>query len=424
MKQRVVITGMGICAPNGTDLPTFTKAMYEGLSGIRKIQSLQDLGFRCQVAGAPPISETTLNAYFTPLEQKGLNCTGLVYGTIAGVQAWEDAGLAVGKEGEPDWEAGVVFGTSILGVAKFREAIHRVDAGQVRRLGSTTVPQTMASGISAFLGGKLGCGNQVSTNSAACSTGTEAILMAYERIASGKATRMLAGSCSDSGPYIWGGFDAMRVVPSRYNDTPETASRPMSASASGFVPSSGAGALMLESLESALARKVPIYAEVLGGAVNCGGQRNGGSMTASNAAAVRNCIRQALGDAGVGPESVDLINGHLTATSGDPAEIHNWCEALERKGADFPYINSFKDVLGHGLAASGSMECVATVLQFKYDQIIGNRNAGDLHPEIASLIGRERVPEKNRSFRPEIIAKASLGFGDVNACVIFKRFNP
>ena len=424
MKQRVVITGMGICAPNGTDLPTFTKAMFEGLSGIRKIQSLQDLGFRCQVAGEPDISEAILNTYFTPLEQKGLNCSGLVYGTIAGVQAWKDAGLAVGEEGEPDWESGVVFGTSILGVAKFREAIHRVDAGQVRRLGSTTVPQTMASGISAFLGGKLGCGNQVSTHSAACSTGTEAILVAYERIASGKATRMLAGSCSDSGPYIWGGFDAMRVVPSGYNDTPETASRPMSASAAGFVPSSGAGALLLESLESARARKAPIYAEVLGGAVNCGGQRNGGSMTASNALAVRNCIRQALGDAGVGPEAVDVVNGHLTATAGDPAEIRNWCEALGRKGADFPYINSFKDVLGHGLAASGSMECVAAVLQFKYDQIIGNRNAEDLHPEIASLIGRERIPENNRSYRPEIIAKASLGFGDVNACVIFKRFNP
>jgi 3-oxoacyl-(acyl-carrier-protein) synthase len=330
----------------------------------------------------------------------------------------------VEKGGDPDWEAGVVFGTSILGVDKFREAIQKVDSGQVRRLGSTTVPQTMASGISAFLGGKLGCGNQVSTNSSACSTGTEAILMAYERIKSGKATRMLAGSCSDSGPYIWGGFDAMRVVPSRYNHTPETASRPMSASAAGFVPSSGAGALMLESLESALSRKVRIYAEVPGGAVNCGGQRNGGSMTASNSAAVRKCIRQALQNAGVGAEAVDSINGHLTATAGDPAEIYNWCEALGRKGAEFPYINSFKDVLGHGLAASGSMECVAAVLQFKNDQIIGNRNSGDLHAEIERLIGRDSVPEKNISLRPEIIAKASLGFGDVNACVIFKRFNP
>jgi len=423
MKQRVVITGMGICAPNATGLPAFEKAMFQGVSGIRKFPVLEQLGFRCQVAGAPEVSEDTLKAYFTTPELKGLNCSGLVYGTVAGVQAWKDAGLPVENGENPDWDSGVVFGTSVLGVDKFREAIQKVDAGQVRRLGSTSVPQTMASGISAFLGGKLGCGNRVSTNSSACSTGTEAILTAYERIITGKATRMLAGSCSDSGPYIWGGFDAMRVVPSGYNDIPETASRPLAASAAGFVPSSGAGALLLETLESALERKVPIYAEVLGGAVNCGGQRNGGSMTASNGSAVRKCLREALADAGVGPEQVDAVNGHLTATAGDPAEIRNWCEALGRRGDDFPYINSFKDVLGHGLAASGSMECVAAVLQFKNDQIIGNRNCGDLHPEIEALIGRDRVPDKNIHLRPEVIAKASLGFGDVNACVIFRRFN-
>jgi 3-oxoacyl-(acyl-carrier-protein) synthase len=234
---------------------------------------------------------------------------------------------------------------------------------------------------------------------------------------------MLAGSCSDSGPYIWGGFDAMRVVPAAYNETPENASRPLAASAAGFVPSSGAGALLLETLESALVRKAPIYAEILGGAVNCGGQRNGGSMTASNPSAVQKCFQEALLEAGVGPESVDAVNGHLTATAGDPAEIRNWCEALGRRGPDFPYVNSFKDVLGHGLAASGSMECVAAILQFKNDQIIGNRNCDDLHPEIKALIGRERVPQNNIPLRPEVIAKASLGFGDVNACVIFRRFN-
>ncbi len=423
MKPRVVITGMGICAPNGTGLPAYEEAMFGGQSGIRKVPVLEELGFRCQVAGVPEIPEETLNTYFSSVEQKGLNCTGLVYGTVAGVQAWKDAGLPIRGEEGPDWDSGVVFGTSVLGVDKFREAIYRVDAGQVRRLGSTTVPQTMASGISAFLGGKLGCGNQVSSNSAACSTGTEAVLMALERIRSGRATRMLAGSCSDSGPYIWGGFDAMRVVPSMFNDSPAGASRPMSASASGFVPSSGAGALLLETLESALARNAPIYAEVLGGAVNSGGQRNGGSMTASNPSAVQKCFGQALSDAGVGPEDIDLVNGHLTATSGDPAEIRNWCAALGRKGPDFPYINSFKDVLGHGLAASGSMECVAAVLQFKNDLVIGNRNATDLHPEIEALIGRDRVPVKNVPFRPMVIAKASLGFGDVNACVIFRRFN-
>lgn len=424
MNRRVVITGLGICAPNATKLSAFEQAMFEGVSGIRRMPVLQELGFRCQVAGVPEISEDILNEYFTRIELKGLACTGLIYGTIAGMQAWKIAGLPIPEGEEPNWDSGVIFGTSILGVDKFRESIHQVDAGQVRRLGSTSVPQTMASGISAFLGGKLGCGNQVTTNSSACTTGTEAILMAYERIQGGKATRILAGSCSDSGPYIWGGFDAMRVVPSCFNDTPGTASRPMSATAAGFVPSSGAGALLLESLESARTRNAPIFAEVLGGAVNCGGQRNGGSMTASNGNAVRKCIHDALEDAGVGPESVDAVNGHLTATAGDAAEIRNWCGALGRKGADFPYINSFKDVLGHGLAASGSMECVAAILQFSNDRIIGNRNAADLHPEIRALISPGCVPLENLAIRPQIIAKASLGFGDVNACIIFKRYNP
>ena len=97
---------------------------------------------------------------------------------------------------------------------------------------------------------------------------------------------------------------------------------------------------------------------------------------------------------------------------------------MGRKGADFPYINSFKDVLGHGLAASGSMECVAAILQFRNNQVIGNRNAADLHPEIETLIPRDCVPVENLAHRPEVIAKASLGFGDVNTCIIFKRFNP
>ena len=119
---------------------------------------------------------------------------------------------------------------------KFREAVYKVDEGNVRRLGSTAVIQTMASGISAYLGGILGAGNQVTTNSSACTTGTEAVLLGYERIASGKATRMLVGSCSDSGPYVWGGFDAMRILPTKFNENPTKASRPMSASASGFVP--------------------------------------------------------------------------------------------------------------------------------------------------------------------------------------------
>ncbi len=420
--RRVVITGLGVVAPNGMNVSEFSIAIQKGESGVRFIEQLKELNFSCQIAGIPIYNSDYLNNYFNSIQLLGLKATGMEYGVIAGLDAWKDAGLPMSETDTPLWDIGVIFGTGIMGVDKFREAIYKVDEGNVRRLGSTTVIQTMASGISAFLGGILGCGNMVTTNSSACSTGTEAILMAYERIAAGNAEIILAGSTNDSGPYIWGGFDAMRILPHKYNDNPAEASRPMSATANGFVPGSGAGALVIESLESAKKRGATIYAEILGGHVNSGGQRNGGSMTAPNSEAVKQCIRKAVAASGIHADEIDAINGHLTATSKDSTEIQNWCEALGRRGVDFPYINSLKSLVGHCLAASGSIESVATILQLKENFIFGNINCEDLHPEIASLISRERVPVKTIDFSPEIIAKASFGFGDVNACVIFKKY--
>lgn len=422
MSERVVITGLGVCAPNGIGLDVFAEAMAKGKSGIRFIPQLQDLQFGCQIAGEPQLANALLNPYFTPLQQRGLNATGIIYGVIAGTDAWKDAGLAAAPSETPDWDSGILFGTGTLGVAKFREAIHLVDDKKVRRLGSTTVIQTMASGISAYLGGMLGCGNQVTTNSSACTTGTEGILMAYDRIASGKARRMLAGSCSDSGPYVWAGFDAIRILPRTYNDNPEAASRPMSHSAAGFVPGSGAGAIVLESLESARQRGAKIYAEVLGGNVNSGGQRGDGSMTAPNSEAVQRCIVAAVKNSGIAKSDIDTINGHLTATAKDALEIRNWCRALDRSGSDFPYVNSFKGLFGHCLSAAGSIECVAAVLQIDKNRIFGNVNGEDVHPEITELIDSSKIPQKTMDYSPNIIAKASFGFGDVNACVIFRRF--
>ena len=181
-----------------------------------------------------------------------------------------------------------------------------------------------------------------------------------------------------------------------------------------------AGALLLESLESARERGARIYAEILGGAVNSGGQRGGGSMTAANDEGIQRCIRAAISDAGIAPEDINVINGHLTATSRDPHEIRNWCEALGLQGKDFPAINSFKDVLGHGLAASGSMECVATILQYAKGRIFGNTNAADTHPEILEHISPASIPLRATSHPGGITAKASFGFGDVNSCLIFK----
>lgn len=421
MANRVVITGLGVVAPNGADLNTFKHAIKNGISGIKHDPDLERLHFSCQISGKPTLSGERIASYFTELELKNFNSTGILYGVLAGMDAWADAGLCPAPTDQPDFGSGTIFGAGTSGIEKFREAIYKIDDLQVRKLGSTVVAQTMGSGVSAYLGGKLGLGNQVTTNSSACSTGTEAILMAYERIKSGQATRMLTGSTSDSGPYIWGGFDALKVCTYKYNQDPEKGSRPMSASASGFVPSSGSGALVLESLESALERGARIYAEVLGGNVNSGGQRGSGTMTAPNSEAVQRCIFEALFNAGVLAEDIDAINGHLTATSKDAVEIENWCIALQRRGTDFPYINSLKGMIGHALTAAGSIESVAAVLQLYEGFVFPNINCEDLHPQIMELVNSEKVPNKLINKDINILAKASFGFGDVNACVIFKK---
>lgn len=422
MSKRVVITGLGVAAPNGVGIPAFTNALKKGISGIKHDAQLQELQFSCQIAGKPEISEELKSHYFTELELRGFNSTGILYAVIAGIEAWKNAGLPIENNNEPDWDNGTIFGSGTSGIDKFRESIYKIDELQTRRLGSTVVAQTMNSGVSAYLGGKLGLGNQVTTNSSACSTGTEAIIMAYDRIRSGQAKRILAGSTGDSGPYIWGGFDALRVCSSKFNDNPEEGSRPMSATAAGFVPGSGAGALVIEDLESALQRGATIYAEILGGNVNSGGQRGNGSMTAPNSDAVQRCITTAITSAGISVNDIDAINGHLTATTKDSLEIENWTKALNRNGNNFPYINSLKSMTGHCLSAAGSIESVATVLQLHKGFLFGNTNCEDLHPEITALIDTSKIPLKTIKTDLNIIAKASFGFGDVNACILFKKF--
>ncbi len=377
-----MVTGLGVCAPNGVGVPNFQKAIEEGKSGIRFFSELKKLNFSCQIGGMPLIPESKKLDYFTPLQLRNFNSSGILYGVFAGMEAWHDAGLEINEE-NCDFDSGTIFGVGSLGVDKYRESIYQVDAGHTRRLGSTSVQQTMSSGISAYLGGMLGLGNLVTTNSSACSTGTEAILLAYERIKSGKAKRMLAGSTSDGGPYVWSGFDALRILPSEYNENPMHASRPMDKDAKGFVP--------------------------------------GGSMTAPNPVSVKRCIKDALEDAGVQSHEIDAINGHLTATAKDALEIHNWTEALGRDGKDFPFINSLKGMTGHCLAAAGSIECVASVLQLKYNFLFPNINIDNIHSEISSLIHPSCIPQKKLNKKLKILAKASFGFGDVNCCLIFSQ---
>jgi 3-oxoacyl-(acyl-carrier-protein) synthase len=424
LNNRVVITGLGVAAPNGVGIADFTHAIKNGISGIRFFPELQELHFSCCIGGIPQVPEELKQQYLSPLQLKNFNSSGILYGCMAGMDAWKDAGLRVDENSDADWDSGTVFGTGSSSVEKLRESFYKIDAGQVKALGSTAVPQTMASGISAYLSGILGLGNLVTSNSSACCTGTEAILMGFERIQSGKAKRMLVGGCSDAGPYIWGGFDAMKVMTYKHNTSPEKASRPMSATASGFVPGSGAGALLLESLSSATARGAKIYGEILGGAMNAGGQRGNGTMTAPNSEAVQRCIKEAVANAAIHAGDIDLVNGHLTATIKDAEEINNWCVALNRKGNDFPYIHALKAMTGHCLGAAGAIESVAAVLGLNEGFIFPSINCEDIHPGIADMINKDKIPQKRIETNTlQVIAKASFGFGDVNSCIILKKYN-
>lgn len=409
-------------APNGHGVAEYENALRMGKSGIRFIPKLEELKFGCQIAGVPENIESIQSEYFSSEDLLAMN-PNMIYAGIAGMDCYQDAGLTcTGSNSDVDWDTGAIIGTGIGGIDTIVDKMMpKVSAGKVRRLGSTMVEQIMCSSVSAKLGGLLGLGGQVTTNSSACTTGSEAVAEAFFKIREGRAVRMLAGGSEGSTPYIWSGFDGMRVLNSKFNSEPEKASRPMSATAAGFVPGSGAGVLMLESLESAKARGARIYAEIIGANVNSGGHRNGGSMTAPNPEGVVRCIRSSMAMAQIKPSEIDAINGHLTATMADPKEIHNWMRALEVNPNEFPKVNSTKSLIGHALGAAGGLETVAVVLQLYKGFLHGSLNCEDLHPEIEEV--SQSVVHEAENFQANIIAKSSFGFGDVNASLLFKRWN-
>jgi 3-oxoacyl-(acyl-carrier-protein) synthase len=384
MTRRVVVTGLGVMAPNGNGRGEFDLALRKGRSGLRRHAAMEEAGFGCKVAGVPEGVDERAQKAFDEELLLAMNSSHRL-AALAALEAWEDGGLARPDPDapDPDWESGAIIGTGIGGMdTTAARVVPLVNAGKARRLGSTSVEQVMASGVSARVGGILGLGNQVTTNSSACSTGAEAVVDGALRIRQGLAERMLCGGVEGESHYIWAGFDAMRVLCRGFNDEPARASRPMSASAGGFIPAAGAGVLLLESLESAERRGAPIHAEIAGVAVNSGGQRGGGSMTA----------------------------------------VEAWAQALEREPGRLPPITSTKSMIGHALGAAGAIECVAGVLMVEGGFVHPSINCEDLHPDIephADSVPHELLqPEDLR-----VLAKAGFGFGDVNAAVVFRRWD-
>ena len=422
MTRKVVVTGLGVISPNGNGVADFEIAIRKGRSGVTHQEVMAEHGLVSQVGAVPTGVGELAEATFSEEENLAMNQVHRL-GALAAVEAWQDAGLerpAVDDD-RVDWDTGAYLGTGIGGMDTIAErVVPIVNAGKPRRLGSTGVEQTMASGVSARVSGLLALGNQVTTNSSACATGVEAVAMGVERIRRGLAERMLCGGAESASVYIWAGFDAMRVLCRKFNDEPERASRPLSASAGGFVPGSGAAVLVLESLESAQARGARIYCEVAGGATNCGGHRGGGSMTAPNPESVRRCITAAAADAEIEMDEVDAISGHLTATGADPKEVGSWAAALGRSPEAFPWITSTKSMIGHTLGAAGAIETAAAALMLRGGYVHGSLNCEDLHEEIAPFGGSiphelVEVPDMN------VMMKAGFGFGDVNAALVLRK---
>ncbi len=425
MNKRVVITGLGIVAPNGTGIPAFTQAIKQGKSGIRYIQELEDCNFSCRVGGVPDISSEECMAI---LEKYHLTESDIAikYAVIAGIEAWLSASLEIPDyfSGETNDNYGAVIGTTSGGMEIFaRKLIPFVTAGNIKKLGSQIIENIMPSGSTAVLSHILALSNQINTNSSACATGTEAVAMAYERIKSGKSELMLAGGTDPYSPFCWAGFDSMRVLCRNFNDAPDKASRPMSESAAGFVPAAGAGILILESLEHAQKRNARIFAEITGCHINSGGQRNGGSMTLFNPEKAVKCIESAISDAGITGKDADLICGHLTGTKADPDEIKIWKKALMLNN-DFPYINSLKSMTGHLIGAAGAVELIAAGLQLYHGFIHPSLNCEDIHEDIADTWPLDKIAsEPDFDYNLKHVVKASFGFGDVNACVVLKKYD-
>lgn len=419
--DRVVITGVGVVAPGASNVLAFDRLLRSGQSSVRHDPRMQRLNFNSHVSGQCSLDTNTLSAALSELEQRRLTSTGIRFALLAGQEALTASGVQCQLE-MPDERRSVVFGGSVPSVDVLRDAFALTDAGKAKKLGSTAVELQMPSTPAAHLAARFGAGGPVTCNSAACATGTEALLMGYDRIRRGESDLALVGSTEAESPHLWSAFDALRVLAYKYNGEPERASRPLSASANGLVPAAGAGALVLERMSSALMRQAPILAEVLGGHVNCGAQLQGGSMTAQNPQATRKCVKKALDAAGVAPDQIDAISGHLTATQADPLEIACWSDVLERPAHEFPWLNAPKSIWGHALTASGSIELVACVLQLRGGYLHASLNCEDLHPLVAERVNPRRVPAQGvNPERLHVLAKANFGFGDVNACVLLGK---
>ncbi|MFI2813071.1 MULTISPECIES: beta-ketoacyl-ACP synthase I [Microbulbifer] len=405
--RRVAITGLGITSCIGTDLESVSASLKAGRSGIRANEEYRELGLRSQVAGPVEID------FRDHIDRKHLRFMGdsAAYAYIAMQEAIRTSGLEESDISNP--RTGLVMGSGGTSTAAIIDAAQTLKEKGVRRVGAFRVPQVMGSTVSACLATPFKIKGVNYSISSACATSAHCIGNGAELIQMGKQDIVFAGGGEELAWSLTHLFDAMGALSSKYNDTPERASRPYDADRDGFVIAGGGGCLVLEEMEHAKARGATIYAELTG----YGATSDGYDMVAPSGEGAVRCMQQALaGMDGNGLEgSVDYINTHGTSTPvGDVAELRAMREVF---GEQAPAFSSTKSLTGHSLGAAGVHEAIYCLLMMQEGFITASANVEnrDEQAEGMDLVTELRKTELRR------VLSNSFGFGGTNASLVFDK---
>lgn len=401
--RRAVITGIGIVSCLGNDKASVTESLKQARSGISHREIYREMGMRSHVAAAPDID---LKA---AIDRKQYRFMGdaAAYAYLAMQQAIDDAGL---EESEvSNIRTGIIAGSGGGSTASQVESADILRDRGIRRVGPYRVTQTMASTVSACLATPFRIKGINYSISSACSTSAHCIGNALELIQMGKQDRVFAGGGEEEHWTLSCLFDAMGALSSRYNDSPEKASRAYDADRDGFVIAGGGGMVVVEELEMAKARGATIYAEVVG----YGATSDGYDMVAPSGEGAMRCMQIASSTVDT---PIDYINAHGTSTPvGDIAELGAVKQAF---GENIPYIGSTKSLSGHSLGAAGVQEAIYTLLMQQGGFIAESANIGQLDDAAEGMpIVRERIDNA----RIDTVMSNSFGFGGTNASLVFRR---
>ncbi len=402
--RRVVVTGLGIVSCIGNDAATVAESLKTGRSGITHNATYAQMGFRSQVSGRPTVDlEASIDR-----KLKRFMGDAAAYAYLSMQQAIIDAGLTP-EDIAKNPRIGVVAGS---GGASTENVVIAADIAReksVKRVGPYMVPRTMTSTVVASLATAFQIYGVNYAMSSACATSAHCIGNAMEQIQLGKQDMVFAGGGEEEHWSLSCLFDAMGAMSSRYNDTPESASRPFSANRDGFVIAGGGGILVLEEYEHAIQRGARIYAELIGYAATSDGY----DMVAPSGDGAARCMQIALDMAN---NPVDYINVHGTATpTGDTMEL----KAIRRVfGDNVPHISSTKALTGHSLGAAGVQEAIYCLLMMQEDFIAGSANIDQIDPEAEGFpIAKQTIENVGLSS----VMSNSFGFGGTNASLIFRK---